>query len=764
MASPSFHLLSRLGLAILVSAAAMAGAPGPGAVPPLALAQGWKFQPGDDLAYAAPAFDDAKWVPIATGLPWEKLGYPKLGDLAWYRIRFTLPEAMRWGDALKEGVKLFLGRIGDCDQTFLNGQIIGSDGIGLAPGTAPDAGFTGLQDSFRTLDRVYVIPAGDPRLKWGQENVLALRVRQTDDEGGLLSSGQNLAMASATDLVAMDASCHSFEFKGTAPGKTFRITNRARRHALRAVLRVHAMGAVSGSQLLDLPVKLALAPGASRACAFQLPATDEAAAITYSLRIGKGTWVELASETSPYLLTPPAPAAPRINGPVVYGARPGHPFLFAIPASGTKPMTYGARGLPAGLSVDIATGIIQGSVAVPGTYPVELAAHNNQGEARRKLDLVVGPGLALTPPMGWNSWNCWGLAVNEEKVVASARTFIDQGLQDHGWSFVNIDDGWEIPEAQEPKRDEQGRILVNGKFPDLARLGTRLHQLGLKFGIYSSPGPLTCGHHTGSYGHELEDARSYAAWGVDYLKYDWCSYGRIAKDRSLPELMKPYQTMRASLDRVDRDIVYSLCQYGMGKVWAWGGQVGGQLWRTTGDIEDTWESLSDIGFKQVEDAPFAGPGHWNDPDMLVVGQVGWGPSLHASRLTPDEQYTHLSLWSMLSAPLLIGCDLATLDAFTLNLLTNDEVLAIDQDPLGRQATPRQKVGDFQVWVKPLQDGGFAIAAFNLGAKAGVCPLDLAALGVPGDAALRDCWRQKDLGRTRAVKVPSHGVLLLRTAR
>jgi hypothetical protein len=728
------------------------------------LAQGWKFLPGDNLAYARPGFDDTGWEAIAPGLSWEKQGHPKVQDMAWYRLRFTLPGRMKRADALKEGVKIFLGRIGDCDQTFLNGQFLGSDGRQAGPGTPPEAGFEGLQDSFRTLDRVYVLAADDPRLVWGQENVLALRVRQTDEEGGLLATGQRLAMASSADLVALDACARSFTFRDNAPAKTFRVTNRARKHPLRGVLRVRAVGATSGRALLDVPVKLALAPGAFRECAFQLGPLDEAATITYALECGKAGWVELARETSPYLLTPPAPAAPRINGPTVYGARPGHPFLFSIPASGTKPMTYDARGLPEGLRVDVATGIIQGAVAAAGTYTVELAAHNNQWEARRKLDIVVGPDLALTPPMGWNSWNCWGLAVDEEKVVASARTFIAKGLQDHGWSYVNIDDGWEIPEAQEPKRDAQGGILVNGKFPDMARLGTRLHELGLKFGIYSSPGPLTCGHHAGSYGHELEDARSYAAWGVDYLKYDWCSYGRIAKDKRLPELMRPYQTMRAALDRVDRDIVYSLCQYGMGQVWEWGAQVGGQLWRTTGDIEDTWESLRDIGFKQVEDASFAGPGHWNDPDMLVVGQVGWGPSLHASRLSPDEQYTHLSLWSMLSAPLLIGCDLSTLDPFTLNLLTNDEVLAIDQDPLGRQATPRQRAGAFQVWVKPLQDGGFAIAAFNLGPQAGSLPLDLAALGVPEGAMLRDCWRQKDLGRIQAVRIPSHGVVLMRTVK
>jgi hypothetical protein len=682
--------------------------------------------------------------------------------MAWFRIRFRLPEDLRRKAAFKEGIRIDLGRIGDCDQTFLNGQLVGSDGLDAAPGETPEPGFKGLQDSFRNLERVYVIPAGDPRLKWGAENVLAIRVRKTDAAGGFLTGGQRIAMAAPADLVALDATRLPFLFKDRTPGKTFNVTNRASSHPLKATLRVRATGLLTGKALLDRSMAVNVPPGASRSCSFTLPDSGEAAATTYDLSDGKGGWTRLAQETSPYILTPPVPAAPRINGPAVLGARPGHEVVFTIPASGDKPMAFDAKGLPQGLTVDPATGTIRGAAAARGTYRVELVAKNAKGETSRNLDLVVGDTLSLTPPMGWNSWNCWGLSVDEEKVVASARTFVDKGLQDHGWSYVNIDDGWEIPDGAAPKRDAQGRILVNAKFPDMARLGRRIHDLGLKFGIYSSPGPLTCGGYAGSWQHEEDDARSYASWGVDYLKYDWCSYGRIAKNQSLPELQRPYQVMRAALDKVDRDIVYSLCQYGMGKVWEWGSQVGGDLWRTTGDIEDSWESLREIGFTQVDGAPFAGPGHWNDPDMLVVGRVGWGANLHPSRLSPDEQYAHVSLWCMLSAPLLIGCDLAALDPFTLSLLTNDEVLAVDQDPLGKQATPKYKRGDFQVWVKPLKDGGFAVAAFNLGPEAAACPLDWKALGVPEPAGLRDLWRQRDLPAAREVKVPSHGVVLLRT--
>jgi alpha-galactosidase len=277
----------------------------------------------------------------------------------------------------------------------------------------------------------------------------------------------------------------------------------------------------------------------------------------------------------------------------------------------------------------------------------------------------------------------------------------------------------------------------------------------------------------------LQDAQQYAEWGIDYLKYDWCSYGRIAKDESRPELMKPYQVMRAALDRVPRDIVYSLCQYGMGDVWEWGADVGGNCWRTTGDITDTWSSMAGIGFNQAGHEKYAGPGHWNDPDMLVVGLVGWGPQLHPTNLTPDEQYTHISLWSLLASPLLIGCDMSRIDAFTLNLLTNDEVIDISQDPLGKQASRIFNENGLQIWAKVLEDGSNAVGLFYTGSerenpvdyfqwelkprKARIV-LNGKDIGVKGKFKVRDVWRQKDIGifdDKYETEIPYHGVVLIR---
>ena len=228
--------------------------------------------------------------------------------------------------------------------------------------------------------------------------------------------------------------------------------------------------------------------------------------------------------------------------------------------------------------------------------------------------------------------------------------------------------------------------------------------------------------------------------------------------------MKPYLVMRAALDKVPRDIIYSLCQYGMGNVWEWGSEVGGNSWRTTGDITDTWRSLSDIGFRQGGHEKYVGPGHFDDPDMLIVGKVGWGPSLHPTRLTANEQYTHISLWCLLCSPLLIGCDMTQFDAFTLNLLTNDEVLEVDQDPLGHQASRVGKDGLLEVWAKNMADGSKAVGLFNRSEFETTVKATWQTLGISGKQKVRDLWRQKDLGVFAdqfEAKVPRHGVVLVR---
>jgi alpha-galactosidase len=504
------------------------------------------------------------------------------------------------------------------------------------------------------------------------------------------------------------------------------------------------------------------------------------------------------------ILTPKASPKPRINGAKVFGVRPGNPFLFTIAATGERPMTFSARGLPAGLQLDAQSGRITGMLTEAGEHVVTLRAKNARSAAERKLRIVCGPTIGLTPAMGWNSWNCFAGAVTAEQVKSAADAMVKSGLINHGWTYINIDDFWEVnprqtndPTLQGPMRDAQGWIVPNPRFPDMKGLADYVHGLGLKIGLYSSPGPWTCGGCVGSWQHEEQDAALYGVWGFDYLKYDWCSYSSIVSTNrwqrqfDLETSQRPYRVMRAALDKVPRDIMYSLCQYGSANVWEWGAEVGGNSWRTTGDIQDSWSSLTRIGFRKAGHEKYAGPGHFNDPDMLIVGKVGWGPRLHPTRLTPNEQYTHISLWCLLCSPLLIGCDMTQLDDFTLNLLSNDEVLEVNQDPLGRQAARIKQDGSLEVWAKDMEDGSKAVGLFNRGDAEAVVSVTWSELGINGPQPanggapqngasllltlgqhfgnrqlVRDLWRQKDLGQFNdqfQTPVPRHGVVLVRVS-
>ena len=364
--------------------------------------------------------------------------------------------------------------------------------------------------------------------------------------------------------------------------------------------------------------------------------------------------------------------------------------------------------------------------------------------------------LAATPPMGWNSWNHFAEKVTDADVRAAADAMVASGMKDAGYIYVNVDDSWE------GQRDVQGNIHSNSKFPDMKALGDYLHSKGLKFGIYSSPGPKTCGGYEGSYSHEQQDANTYSSWGVDFLKYDLCSYMDIMKlhdphhdqQQALVTMQAAYRKMHEALLNTHRPIVYSLCQYGVDSVWEWGPQVGGNMWRTTDDIRDNYGSMTLIGFSQAGLEKFARPGHWNDPDMLEIGNGG---------MTADQYRTQMSLWAILAAPLLAGNDLSNMDETTKSILTNKEVIAVDQDKLGIQGS---RIGPPQNWMKPLSDGSKAVALFNFVTDDEAEPLTLKFrdVGFSGPVHVRDLWAHKDLGvlhDSYTVTVPQGGVVMFR---
>lgn len=370
------------------------------------------------------------------------------------------------------------------------------------------------------------------------------------------------------------------------------------------------------------------------------------------------------------------------------------------------------------------------------------------------LPALAQKNLAQTPPMGWNSWNHFANHVTDADVRSAADRMVSTGMRNAGYVYVNLDDTWE------GKRDAQGVLHTNERFPDMKALVDYVHAKGLKFGIYSSPGAKTCGGYEGSLGHETQDAQMYAAWGVDFLKYDLCSFAdnmREAKaahpddpDAQFKLMIAAYRKMGNALKATGRPIVYSLCQYGVDQPWRFGPGVGASMWRTTDDINDTYARMMMIADGQAGIATFAGPGHWNDPDMLEIGNGG---------MSFDEYKTHMTLWVLLAAPLLAGNDLSKMSDADRGLLMNREAIAIDQDPLGKEATVVWQHGDISLWTKPLSDGRTAVGLINASWDKRDIPVDLREIGFPQAVQVRDVWAGQDLGRVAGLQVvtlPKHG--------
>jgi alpha-galactosidase len=378
---------------------------------------------------------------------------------------------------------------------------------------------------------------------------------------------------------------------------------------------------------------------------------------------------------------------------------------------------------------------------------------------------ILGPGLALMmlltssaalraqddrlaqkPPMGWNSWYANFCQISDVLVRAQADAMAQNGMKELGYEYINLDDCWQ------GKRDAQGVIHGDKNFPDMKALADYVHSKGLKFGTYTSPGPKTCGGREGSFGHEELDAKTYAAWGVDFVKYDWCSGEHVYKPE---EMQAAYKKMGDAIKRTGRPMVYSLCQYGLEKVWTWAPAVGGNMWRTTGDLDYKYDRVSLVGFEQNGLESFAGPGHWNDPDMLLVG---------LKKLTDDENRTQMSLWCLLAAPLLVSVDLSKASPATMAILTNPEVIAVDQDAAGIQGHRVAEEGPLEVWMKPLADGSKAVGLFNRGEGPNPVTVNFQDLGVQGAVSVRDLWTREDLGSftgSFTATVPQRGAVLIK---
>jgi alpha-galactosidase len=471
------------------------------------------------------------------------------------------------------------------------------------------------------------------------------------------------------------------------------------------------------------------------------------------------------------ILTPKASPKPKINGPSVFGCKPGNPFIYRIPATGTRPMTFTVDNLPEGLKLDAKTGVILGVNPPRGEYAVTFRAKNDLGAAEKKFKIISGDRISLTPTMGWNDWYGYFDTVSDRLMREAADKLVESGMADVGYQYICIDDCWMMapedskhvkdPLRRGPLRDANDAIMPNKHFPNMKALTDYIHSYGLKAGIYTSPGPMTCAGYGGTYNHEEKDCQQFADWGFDLLKYDWCHYNKIAKNETdLDELKKPYILMGNIVKKQKRDITFNICQYGMGNVWEWGEEVGGHSWRTSGDLIHEPERFIDIAIKNATYAKYCHPGGWNDPDFFLhMGKPG-DPGVY----TPNEQYSLISLWCLLNAPLFYGDDLRKLDDFLLSVLCNPEVIAIDQDSLGKCAST-VLLGDAAVlFVKDLEDGSKAVGLVNRSEMETEITANWSDIGIKGKQRVRDLWRQKDLGEfadSFTAKVGRHGTFLIR---
>ena len=706
-----------------------------------------RFHKGDNMSWAKPETDDAAWQMMDITRTWDEQGQAINNGYAWYRVHLTIPKSLLQKADQKQLLVLELPKADDVDECYLNGKLVGK--TGRMPGDK--GGYSSAWSAVRS----YPVDVKSGSILWDKDNVIAIRVYNGGEPGGLFDRPLTVRVPDAIEGITM-------HFTDRNEGKSSCVVELRNAFPLSqtGTLVVSVKDRESGAELSKLTKKLS--PKQGKPATISIP-YDKSKSCLLTASYTDSKTKKVISKRLPlkYILTPKAPATPRFNGAPLFGVRPKSPVIYRFPVSGERPMKFTATNLPAGVSLSEADGVLSGKVEKAGDYRFTVVAENAKGKAQQEFTLKVGDRMiALTPPMGWNSWNCWALSVSQEKVMSSAQALLDKGLADYAYCYMNIDDGWEAPQ-----RNADGTIAVNEKFPSMKKLGDWLHERGLKFGIYSSPGDYTCGGYLGSIDHELQDAESYNSWGIDYLKYDWCGYGREhakERDKGVASYVRPYLLMQKFLRDQPRDIFYSLCQYGMANVWEWGRFVDANSWRTTGDITDTWESMYRIGFElQAGLAPYAGPGHWNDPDMLIVGKVGWSSNLRDSRLTPDEQYTHITLWTLLASDMLIGCDIAQMDDFTIGLLCNHEVNAINQDILGKQADRVLKEGDIEIWTRPLADGSQAVGVFNVGREDRTCDLKAFA-PISGFHKFRDLWRQKDLtAEELKCTIPTHGCKYLK---
>lgn len=501
------------------------------------------------------------------------------------------------------------------------------------------------------------------------------------------------------------------------------------------------------------------------------------------------------------ILTPPTSESPRINGPQIYGAKAGKQFIYRIPCEGLRPIHFVVSNLPEGLKLDKEKGIISGITPnKEGNYNMIFEAINEKGSASREFKLVIGEKIALTPPMGWNSWGGYMLQVSDDVMRRATDFIVNKGLADVGFQYISIDDCWmridpklyngkeQMYSRRAPGypfenvvgsvRDECGMIQPNDCFPDMKAMTDYIHSFGLKAGIYSGPGPLTCQMYASSFGYEGSDANQFADWGFDLLKYDMCSYRGIISElnKALPEgspeieEITIWYPMAQYLEIQDRDILYNLCQYGRQEPWLWAPTINIQSWRIGGDLNHNVNNYFEQAMRIVKYLrDYSKPGQWNDPDFMYIGKIHeardkMGPPVDIP-LNSNQRYQYVSLWSLICAPYFFSANIDEMDDFTISLLRNADISNVNQDELGHVAELIRENDNQVVLLKKLADGSNVIGLFNNDSEnEQIINVKWDEIGLSGKLLVRDLWRQKEIGTTQdelSVKVSPNGCAVLK---
>lgn len=718
------------------------------------LTKSLKFSTGDELTWSKPQYDDSSWKTIDPSKNWEEQSYKNYDGYAWYRVTFFLTDHMKQRSYLKDSIQVYLGNIYNADQLFINGILIGQNGkyIPMSKLKEP-SDFVHDTLQFNKI-RKYIIPVNDKRLLWNEKNVLAIRVYNHSGDGGIIGNDLKIEMRDIKDYLFFNINKNTYSFNTREHLFTnINLTNYSNKESFEGKLTVRIKNIEAGDYIFEKTIITKIEANSNKKIDYDCRInSSQRHSAEYTFMEKNSHLFIYGTEELPYILTPRASEIPKIHSPEIIGVKFGSPVEYTISASGEKPIKYYAKNLPYGFTIDSLTGHLTGKLWEYGEYKINLVAKNTYGEGLQTLRIKVGNTISLTPPMGWSSEKIWRNKVDSLKIIEAAVALKKTGLADYSWSYILIDDGW-----QALARTKENELTGNEKFGNMKTLIDSIHKLGLKAGIYSTPDDTTFNGNLGSKYNFYYDVWTWNKWGVDLLKYERCLDNEELKTVNINNHKRSFVSMFNALNQVKRNITYGIYGRNLDDVWNWGKETGANYWQIPSFDSCNYTSIVDPGFNMFDKIEQTNPGKWSYPGLIVAGSEYY----KEDKPNVNELYSQISLWSILSAPLFISVDLERLDQFALSLLTNHEVLAINQDPAGKPAQRVLVDEKIEVWKKQLENGTVAIGLFNRGKTDTTYTLNFAKINFEGEFIIRDLWRQKNIGtysNSFTTLIPNQGVL------